>query len=95
MTEQGVVGAMKQIANSLRPIMRVMNEFAERMLYGTPHIENERVANVRDSELGEFTGHICEQLSEKTCTIARASDGVLVTVERDSLVRTRERDDDD
>jgi len=88
------MGAMKEVAQQLNrelfPMVRQLNKtLAE--FYTDGYYDVGRACIASHDDVGRVEGHIAEHITDRTVTVARASDGVLVHLHRDDVERTVER----
>jgi len=78
--------SVREFENALSGIVSTLNRAMHHMVRGAPDYTNGEHVSVMHEDLS-FHGHICEHRTENTVTVARSSDGVLVTVPRSSVRR--------
>lgn len=91
--------SIKELADAMDGIETVISEFANayRRTFQSAvstlfPLKTGCIAIVDHPETGRFSGHVAEQMTDKTVTVARESDGVLVHLPRDAIVSTRPRE---
>lgn len=97
MTFSRLGSSMKQLSESVQSladtVMSVIQQFNKTLseFYTNGYYDVGRLCVASHDDVGVVEGHIAEHITDSTVTVARASDGVLVHLHRDDVVRTVER----
>jgi hypothetical protein len=83
-----IMGAMQEMASAFDGIVSQLNQAFDTLLYGVPEVSNGSYVVAEHSKHGRIEGHICGYLTENTVTVARESDGVLIHLHRNTIVKT-------